>query len=52
MGRLRSFHPLRRGSLEGCLEGFQVDVPEQGIHYFKYIVAGFDVDPDTIRPLG
>jgi hypothetical protein len=35
--------------IEGPLEGFAVEHPERGIWYFKHIVNGIDVDPDTLE---
>ena len=32
----------------GPLDGWEVDLPEQGIRYFKHVVDGIDVDPDTL----
>jgi PD-(D/E)XK nuclease superfamily len=35
--------------VSGPLQGWLVDEPDHGLHYFKHIVAGLDVDPATIE---
>jgi hypothetical protein len=37
--------------ISGELEGWPVEVSDQGIRYFKHIVAGVDIDPKTIEPI-
>lgn len=35
--------------IEGVLEGLSIESPDRGISYFKDIVNGIDVDPDTLK---
>jgi hypothetical protein len=35
--------------VEGPLDGYEVDVPEQNIKYFKFTITGYDVIPESIE---